>query len=73
MLLLRNGVVTMPTNPTTPKCNASVDRLTLGIDTPRGTIPSTGFNGGTYVACFDVETSTTFSFMCSCSCVTEEA
>ena len=63
----------MPTNPTAPNTIASVDRLALGVGSPRGTIPSSGFNGGTYVACFEAETSTTFSFMCSCSCFTEEA
>jgi len=30
----------MPTNPTTPNTNASVDRLALGVDSPRGVEPS---------------------------------
>ena len=30
----------MPTNPTAPNTNASVDRLALGVDSPRGTEPS---------------------------------
>ena len=56
----------MPANPIAPNTNASVDRLTLGIDSPRGTIPSTGFNGGTYVTCFDAETSNVATICAFC-------
>ena len=31
----------MPTQPTAPDTNAAVDRLTLGVDSPRGTEPAT--------------------------------
>ena len=65
----------MPTNPTTPKCNAAVDRLTLCVESPRGNAASTNthYFGSTPCNCFEAEASTTFSFMCSCSCVAEEA
>ncbi len=44
----------MPTNPTQPNTNASVDRLTLGINAARGTEPA---NLPFPPFCFDVEAS----------------
>ena len=47
----------MPTNPTTPNPNAAVDRLTLGVDSPRsdsarGTEPSSSICS-TPCGCFE--------------------
>lgn len=42
----------MPTNPTTPSSNASIDRLTLGADFPRGTQASLHLSP---CACFEGE------------------
>lgn len=46
----------MPTNPTTPNTNASVDRLALGVDSPRGAGPSVPLPGCA-CNCFEAETS----------------
>lgn len=46
----------MPTKPSTPTTNASVDRLTLAIDSPRGTQPSAGGPQG-FMACFCLDAS----------------
>ena len=56
----------MPTNPTTPNTNASVDRLTLGVDSPRGSEPSMPI-GCCVCTCFEAEASY-FSAMVLCSC-----
>lgn len=56
----------MPTNPTTPNTNASVDRLTLGVDSPRGSEPSMPCGGCCVCTCFDAEASV-FQ-MCACGC-----
>lgn len=48
----------MPTNPTTPASIAAVDRLALGVDSPRGTEPSLPPSCWTCpCACFETETS----------------
>lgn len=44
----------MPTTPASPASNASVDRLTLGIESPRGAEPSTG-NCYYQCNCFEAE------------------
>lgn len=46
----------MPTNPVSPNTHAAIDRLTLGIDAPRGSAPSTAGVFGPYT-CFDAEAS----------------
>lgn len=48
----------MPTNPTTPNANASVDRLALGIDAARGTEPSFPVPVG--ALCFEADASAVF-------------
>ena len=44
----------MPTNPSAPDATASVDRLTLGVDSPRGTQPALHLSP---CACFEAESS----------------
>lgn len=46
----------MPTDPNAPDCNAAVERLSLGIDSPRGAQSSTATMFCSCV-CFEVETS----------------
>ena len=61
----------MPTNPTSPNTNASVDRLALGVDSPRGAepaLPSTGYACGG-CACFEAEAS---GGIASCMCIRAE-
>lgn len=53
----------MPTNPTTPNSNAAIDRLALGVDSPRGTQPS--FVPGAMCPCFEAEASGPFACMAS--------
>lgn len=63
----------MPTNPTSPNTNASVDRLALGIDSPRGAepaLPSTGYACGG-CACFEAEASGGIA-PCMCICAEVE-
>ena len=55
----------MPTNPTAPNSNAAIDRLALGVDSPRGTQPS--FVPGAMCPCFEAEASF-FSATVICSC-----
>ena len=45
----------MPANPTQPNTNSSIDRLALGIDSPRGSETSNELSRCTICACFDVE------------------
>ena len=50
----------MPTNPTSPNTEAAIDRLTLGIDSPRGAEPNGAPAPGTMccmgcAACFEAE------------------
>lgn len=64
----------MPTNPIAPKGHAAVERLTLGIEAPRGGSPSGigvpfGSAQGPY-ACFEAEAS--YYIACSCSCFDSE-
>lgn len=60
----------MPTNPTTPNTNASVDRLALGVDSLRGTEPSAvGPHGPCLCYCFEAETSVILPLCASaCTC-----
>jgi len=65
----------MPTNPASPNSSAAVDRLALGIDSPRGTEPAT--HSGVWLVghgqCFEAEASG-LSLCLSCgSCVCFEA
>jgi len=46
----------MPTNPASPNSSAAVDRLTLGIDSPRGAGASHGVVALPF-ACFETEAS----------------
>lgn len=67
----------MPTNPTTPNSSAAIDRLALGVDTPRGANPSWGgamcycFEAGSSAAIFGCYGSACFeaeaSVVCQCS------
>ena len=54
----------MPTNPTQPNTNPSVDRLALGIDAARGTEPA---NLPFPPYCFEAEASS-ITFCGSCGC-----
>jgi len=47
----------MPTNPATPNAGPSVDRLALGIESPRGTEASNELTRCTICSCFETETS----------------
>lgn len=49
----------MPTNPTQPNTNSSVDRLALGVDSPRGSEPSFPIPAGPM--CFEAEQSGVFN------------
>lgn len=55
----------MPTNPTAPNSNAAIDRLTLGVDSPRGTEPSTPLSS-CFCACFEAEASGPFHWASGC-------
>jgi len=61
----------MPTNPTTPNTNASVDRLALGVDSPRGAEPSFPLPGCA-CNCFEAEASGGPAFPCVCVCAEVE-
>ena len=43
----------MPTNPATPNAGPSVDRLALGIESPRGTEASNELTRCTICSCFE--------------------
>lgn len=45
----------MPTNPQSPGSNAAIDRLTLGVASPRGAEPASPY--GPTCICFDAEAS----------------
>ena len=76
----------MPTNPAAPNTNASVDRLALGVDSPRGTEPSfpvpmcpcfeaeaSGlYTTGSPVSCFEAEASGIPGGCYACSCFESE-
>lgn len=61
----------MPTNPTQPNANAAIDRLTLGVDSPRGVEPSFGA-ACNYANCFEAEPSIFMCICCGCSCFEAE-
>lgn len=46
----------MPTNPASPNSNASVDRLNLGVESPRGSEPSSGLCVCCNCTCFETGT-----------------
>ena len=49
----------MPTNPVSPNTEAAIDRLALGIDSPRGSEPSHSTQCPVvWPACFEAEAST---------------
>lgn len=69
----------MPTNPVSPNTEAAIDRLTLGIESPRGTQPSMIPGGcmcfeaeaswiGNCSMCFEAEASVVFPGMGQCGC-----
>lgn len=76
----------MPTNPTSPSSSAAVDRLALGIDSPRGAQPSLHLSPcacfeagasavifGCYgTACFEAEASGGFLCGPPCGCFEAE-
>ena len=72
----------MPTNPTSPGSSGAVDRLVLGLDSPRGTQPSVHLSPcacfeagasavifGCYgAACFDAGASSLLCGVGQCAC-----
>ena len=56
----------MPTTPASPDSSAAVDRLALGIDSPRGAEASHGVVALPF-ACFEAEVSS-FACICCCGC-----
>ena len=54
----------MPENPVSPRSEAAVDRLTLSVDSSRGTEPSIGVGTIGSSVCFEAEPS--MCVMCSC-------
>ena len=53
----------MPENPVSPRTEAAVDRLTLSVESPRGTEPSKAC--GCTCWCFEAETSS-YNLVCGC-------
>ena len=53
----------MPTNPASPNSSAAVDRLTLSVESPRGTEPSKACVCAP--CCFEAETSS-YNLVCGC-------
>lgn len=64
----------MPTNPTTPTTSASVDRLTLGSEVVRGTVPGQAscLACACLPNCFDAEASVNVMAM-NCMCFDTES
>ena len=61
----------MPTNPAKPNSAAAVDRLVLGIDSPRGANPA--WNDGPPPFCFEAEASGGITCsLCTCVCLEAE-
>ena len=60
----------MPTNPVNPTSSAAVDRLTLGVESPRGNAASTNthYFGSTPCNCFEADASGISMCACSCAC-----
>lgn len=59
----------MPTNPTAPPSHAAVDRLALGVDSPRGSQPSSLLcDIGCYSVCFDAGASSLLCGVGHCAC-----
>ena len=65
----------MPTNPVNPTSNAAVDRLTLGVESPRGNAASTNthYFGSTPCNCFEVEASAAAGVCGRCFCFEADA
>lgn len=61
----------MPTNPTAPNSNAAVDRLTLGVDSPRGPEPAAPLYPCCF-NCFEAETSGIILCHPGCGCFEAE-
>jgi len=61
----------MPTNPTQPNSNAAINRLSLGVDSPRGVEPSFPFPSCA-CNCFEAEASGGPAFPCVCVCAEVE-
>jgi len=53
--LLRSRVAGMPTDLRTPKCNATVNRLVLGVTSARGSGTEPAFPAPGMCACFESE------------------
>ena len=62
----------MPTNPLAPHANASVDRLTLGVDSPRGANPAMPTSMCSCL-CLDVEAAGALPCTPFCGCFEAEA
>ena len=60
----------MPTNPSSPNTNATVDRLSLSIDPARGSdaVTSGPFPCGSLCGCFDAEASSLLCGVGHCAC-----
>lgn len=61
----------MPTNPNSPNPNESVERLSLGIDSPRGSEPSMSIMCNNCM-CFDADASSYGSSQMLLACFAEE-
>jgi len=63
----------MPTNPVSPITEAAVDRLTLGVDSPRASGTEPSFPVPVGWACFEAEVSGSSCAWCwSCGCFEAE-
>ena len=59
----------MPTSPTQPNGSAAIERLTLGVDSPRGSQPSSLLcDIGCYSFCFDAGASSLLCGVGHCAC-----
>ena len=64
----------MPTNPASPNSSAAVDRLTLGVESPRGTAQTAGLCVcQTGITCFEAEASGLVPCNPLCGCFEAEA
>lgn len=64
----------MPTQPSQPTSPASVDRLTLSVDSPRGGQPSQQIMPcGCLCTCFEAEASVMCSCIITCNCFEAES
>lgn len=59
----------MPTNLSTPTTNASVDRLALAVDSPRGAEAAQNMCAGCSCVCFEAEASSQTPTGVGCFCL----